>query len=141
MAGDWIKVEKATARKIEVIRLSSRLKIPPDQGFGLCVRFWMWCDDQMTDQWISGMTLDDIDATVGHDGFADALVSVGWLNNSHGILSIPNFGRHLSAGAKTRGQAMNRMQKKRSSDQPVTEPLRKERNKSVTKTSPEKEKS
>ena len=105
MAGDWIKVEKATARKIEVVKLSSILGIHPDHGFGLCIRFWQWCDDQLVDQWISGMTPDMIDITMGHVGFASALTQVGWLKDSHGILSIPHFDRHLSKSAKIRADA------------------------------------
>ena len=131
MAGDWIKVEKATARKIEVIKISSLLGIHPDHAFGLCIRFWQWCDDQLIDQWISGMTPEMIDITIGHTGFAAALTAVGWLNDAHGILSIPNFDRHLSKGAKNRALSMNRMQKQRSGA-PSKTPLRSARNKSAT---------
>ena len=131
MAGDWIKVEKTTARKIEVVKLGRKLQINPDHAFGLCVRFWMWCDDQLLDQFMEGLTLSDVDAIIGYDGFSAALVDVGWLNDSQGILSIPHFDRHLSKGAKTRAQSMNRMQKQRGKPPPEN-PLRSKRNKSVT---------
>lgn len=47
MAGDWIKVEKATSRKPEVLRIAAALGVHPDHAFGLCFRFWCWCDDHL----------------------------------------------------------------------------------------------
>lgn len=114
MAGDWMKIEKATARKPEVIRLAVALSIRPDEAFGLCFRFWAWCDDQVSDGKIRGFTEDLIDATVDRPGFASALVSVGWLQAREGSLVIPNFDRHLSHSAKTRAEASIRKKKERS---------------------------
>ncbi len=80
MAGDWIKVEKATARKPEVLALASILQIHPDHAFGLCVRFWFWCDDNLKTGHAQRVTTVTLDYVVGHTGFADALVQVGWLS-------------------------------------------------------------
>ena len=56
MAGDWIKIEKATCAKPEVLRIAASLSIPVDQALGLCVRFWCWCDDQLMDGHAPGVT-------------------------------------------------------------------------------------
>lgn len=129
MAGDWIKVEKATLRKPEVLRLATILKIHPDHAYGLCSRFWCWCDDNLSSGHLPGVTGQQLDMVMGHDGFSSALISVGWLQAREGSLVIPNFNRHLSQSAKSRALAARRQDKHRS---------RKSNAPSVTKTSPEK---
>lgn len=119
MAGDWLKVEKATPRKPEVLLLSVALNIHPDHAFGVCFRFWSWCDDQVSDGKINGLSESLIDATVDRPGFAQALISIGWLKVREGSLLIPNFDRHLSHSAKTRAEAAIRKRKTRT--KPVTQ--------------------
>lgn len=122
MAQDWIKVEKTTPEKPEVLCISEILEIHPTHAFGLCVRFWLWCDDQMqsmSQKFVTNVTLDYV---VGHKGFADALVVVGWLRVREGSLEVPNFDRHLSESAKKRADSGRRKQKQRESvDSCVTE--------------------
>lgn len=129
MAGDWIKVEKSTARKPEILRLSAILNIHPDHAFGLCIRFWAWCDDNLSNSNATGVTEPLLDALLGHNGIASALIQVGWLQARQGSLVIPNFDRHLSQSAKSRVLAARRQEKYRS---------RNSNDSSVTKTSPEK---
>jgi hypothetical protein len=133
MAGDWIKVEKATARKPEVLRLSVQLGIHPDHAFGLCVRFWSWCDDNLTSGNAPGVTEALLDALLGQTGFAAALVEVGWLqrrvDSKSTTLVIPHFDRHLTQSAKSRALTARRQASLRS---------RKSNAASVTKASPEK---
>jgi hypothetical protein len=113
MAGDFIKVEKATSRKPEVFGIASKLKISLDAAFGACFRFWCWCDDQTTDGHIPNVTVALLDETMGVPGFADALISVDWLRARSGSLEVPNFDRHLSQSAKKRALDSKRKQDKR----------------------------
>jgi hypothetical protein len=113
MAGDWIKVEKATARKFEVLRIAEHLAVHPDHAFGLCVRFWFWCDDNMTDGHAPSVTNVTLDSVIGHAGFTDALIKVDWLRVRHGSLEVPNFDRHLSESAKNRSLSAERKRKQR----------------------------
>lgn len=129
---EWIKVEKATARKVEVIALASILGIHPDHAFGLCFRFWSWCDEALQDGHARGMTLCALDAIFGHPGFVPALVEVGWLNDRNGALEVPNFDRHLSQSAKNRALAAERAKTSR-----VTRTSRAKRDAPVTKSAPE----
>ncbi len=131
MAGDWIKVEKATPQKPEVMAIADELGIHVDHAFGLCFRFWSWCDDQMTDGHARRVTNVTLDAVFGHAGFATALVNVGWLRVREGSLEVPNFDRHLSESAKNRALSGSRKRKQRGKD--VTETSRCERDKSVTR--------
>lgn len=127
MAGDWIKVEKVTPRKREVLIIAGKLKIHPDHAFGLCFRFWSWCDDNLSDRYASGVTEALLDQLLGYDGFATAAVDVGWLLSRNGSIEVPNFDRHLSQSAKKRALSKDRNKTKRKRDAS-----------SVTKASPEK---
>ena len=109
MAGDWIKVEKSTARKPEVCGIAGDLGISLDEAFGICFRFWCWVDDNFTTNSAS-VSETSIDALVGRSGFAAAMKKVGWLESDEAGIKIPNFERHLSKGAKTRGQTAKRVE-------------------------------
>lgn len=150
MAGDWIKIEKATSRKPEVLRLSDLLGIHPDHAFGLCVRWWSWCDDNMTDGHATSVTNVTLDTVFGHAGFASALIEVGWLRvrrsaaegSPAGSLEVPHFDRHLSDSAKNRALSANRKQKQRVADDcAVTEMSRSKRDKSGTREEKRREES
>lgn len=130
MAADWIKVEKTTSRKPEVLRIAELLHIHPDHAFGLCVRFWFWCDDQLSSGNAPSVTNVTLDCVVGRDGFADALLNVGWLRVRNGSLEVPNFERHLSQSAKSRALAAGRADAHRSKNRNA---------RSVTKALPELE--
>jgi len=136
---DWIKLQKATAHKPEVLRLACLLQIPPDQALGLVARFWMWCDDQLSDGRAQGVTTVTLDSVFGHAGFCNALVDVGWLRVREGSLEVPNFDRHLSESAKNRALSGERKRKERS--KPVTETSRKSCDKNVTREEKRREES
>lgn len=111
MAGDWIKVEKATPTKMKVLAISEYLEIHPAHAFGLCVKFWMWCDDHLTDGNAKRVTKKTLDYVIGHDGMTDALLKVDWLRDRSGSLEVPHFDRHLSEGAKNRALTKERVRK------------------------------
>lgn len=128
MASEWIKVEKITARKPEVLRIAAALKIHPDHAFGLCIRFWFWCDDHLLSGNAAGVTTDDVDLLLDRSGFAEALISVGWLRVREGSLEVPNFDRHLSQSSKTRALTAARVaEHKRKGNEKLTPPALAER--------------
>lgn len=122
MSADWIKIEKITARKPEVLRISQHLGVHPDHAFGLCFRFWSWCDDNLESGNARGVTDVTLDALLNCDGFASALIEVGWLLVRNGSLEVPNYDRHLSKNAKKRALSQERTKKSRhgSSNENVT---------------------
>ena len=109
MAGDWIKVEKSTARKPEIMGIARELSISMDAAFGLCFRFWCWCDDNLTNGNVFCVTESLLDETFGKQNFASAMVKVGWLQFDGDQMTVPNFERHLSKGAKTRAETAIRV--------------------------------
>lgn len=129
MAGDWIKIEKATPRKPEILHVAEMLGVSADQAFGLCFRFWSWCDDHLKSGHAPNVTSVTLDLLLNHDGFASALLKTGWLRDRNGSIEVPNFERHLSQSAKNRSLAADRQRQNRS---------RKSNGESVTQALPEK---
>jgi hypothetical protein len=104
VAGDWIKVEKCSAGKPEVMRLARLWGIPQDQAFGMLVRFWVWIDDACVDGRVDGVASHEIDDMMRFPGFAQGLVTVKWLDidDSNPCTRIPNFDKHNAETAKKR---------------------------------------
>ena len=104
MAGEWIKLERGTAEKPEIMKLARELKIDRDLVLGKLVRLWCWFDANSVDGRVDGVASTDVDALVTLPGFAAALKNVGWLDfdDEAEIVSVPNFSRHNGESAKKR---------------------------------------
>lgn len=109
MAGDWLKVEKDTPRKPEILAIAAQLKIHPDEVFGKCFRLWSWADSQTADGAIRGVTVGLLDDMAGLPGFAQAMLHVGWLLQRSGFLEFPRFDRHMGENAKRRAMTAKRV--------------------------------
>ncbi|MGP78384.1 hypothetical protein D9E96_25455 [Escherichia coli] len=131
MASNWIKLEVITPDKPEIFRLAEILNIDPDAALGKVIRFWAWADQQMIDGNAEcnarGVTKSAIDRITFMAGFADALIQVGWLVETNGVLSLPNFERHNGKSSKKRAVTNERVTK-------IRELKRKGNAASVTKT-------
>lgn len=107
MAGDWIKMEKATVRKPEVRTIARLLGISRREAIGLLFEFWCWLDDCVVDGRVDACVDADVDAEFGA-GFAAALKLVGWAaftpapDGLTGYMTIPNSGRHFGETSKKR---------------------------------------
>lgn len=115
MASNWIKLEVITPDKPEIFRLAEILNIDPDAALGKVIRFWVWADQQMIDGNAEcnarGVTKSAIDRITFMAGFADALIQVGWLVETNGVLSLPNFERHNGKSSKKRAVTNERVTK------------------------------
>jgi len=114
MAGDWIKFEKTTLTKPEILAISDKLNVDRLHAVGMCLAFWAWCDDHLTTCHARSVTVLVLDRVVGVTGFAKTLCEVGWLEDNGDSVTIPHFDRHLSQSAKTRGLNTIRQREKRS---------------------------
>lgn len=114
MAGDWIKVEHSLPHKPEVMQLASILGIDEMTIVGYLVLFWSWVDQNLSPECpvVSG-TKSGLDRVVGRDGFATAMVTVGWLTFVGDKIEIPNYEHHLSASAKKRAMDSRKKRKQR----------------------------
>lgn len=113
MAANWIKVEVITPDKPEIFRLSEILGIDPDAVLGKAIRFWVWADQQTIDGNANSVTKNAIDRVAFMNGFADALITVGWLSEHDGVLTLPNFERHNGESSKKRALTNRRVSEHR----------------------------
>jgi hypothetical protein len=129
MAGDWLKWVKGLADKPEVVRMAAALNLNRDEVAGKLMRFWGWCDDNISEEGLeedgtavinlSPLDGDNltcfIDQIVNQQGFAQSMIPVGWLIVRTSVIALPHFVRHNLATAKTRSRnALNQaLQRKR----------------------------
>lgn len=127
---DWIKVEKITPDKPEVLQLSELLQTTQAEAFLLVFRFWSWVDDMSHDCHAARVTFVTLDRMMKADGFCAAMQKVGWLDVEEDFVIIPNFERHLSKSAKRRALERNRQAAHR---EDVTDMSRAERDEKRTR--------
>ena len=102
MAGDWIKIEKATPHKTEVMRIARLLGVPPVHALGACVAFWVWADDATDDGYLPGIDVRMLDEALGIPGLAAAMIDVHWIIELGDGLLIAIHDRHNGNSAKSR---------------------------------------
>jgi hypothetical protein len=133
----WIKVEKTTPDKPEMLELAGALGVSQGDAFLLLFRFWCWVDSHSHDGNVSVTHERYIDAVVGVTGFADALLAVGWLRRSGHVFEMPNFETHLSKSAKKRALGQARVDRHRNASS-VTKALPEKIREDVRKKDPKK---
>lgn len=143
MAGDWMMMRLDLDEDPAVMMMANRIKMHPLDVVGRLWRVWSWANRQLRDGYARSVTRSNIDSMVGVTGFADAMITVGWLEevnagsgeDASGI-RFPKFDRWNSKSAKDRGLSAERMRKKRERD--VAEEFRECYGAGVTKAQPEK---
>jgi hypothetical protein len=111
MAGDWIKLEHATADKPEVFRISETLSIAPEHALGCLIRIWVWADQQIEKGNALSVTETTIDRIARVTGFGEAMTNAGWLVVTETEVLFPNFDRHNGQTSKTRALTAKRVAK------------------------------
>lgn len=134
MAGDWIKLQKDTPDKPEVLAIATRMNLDPDAVVGKLVRIWSWFDTHTIDGNANSVTFSLLDRLAGVTGFAEQMTFVGWLDQKGHVLTLPNFEYHNGETAKKRALGKNRQDKFRNND----ESNAKSNASSVTESLPEK---
>lgn len=123
MASSWIKVEVITPDKPEIFQIAEILNIDPDAVLGKLVRIWTWADQQTIDGNAGSVTKGVLDRLAFITGFADALITVGWLAYVDEKLVLPNFERHNGESSKKRALTNRRVADHRKREtQKVTQP-------------------
>ena len=114
MSQDWMKFEKATSDKPEVIRMAGDLGIDQDAVVGKLIRVWGYFDTHTLDGTIKNASLGLIDGLTRTPNFGQAMADVQWLIVKNNDLSMPNFKRHFGRTAKKRAVTARRVNKWRS---------------------------
>ena len=103
MAGEWIKMRTDLPADPTVFRLAELLGVDELHVVGCLFCFWAWADKHAVDGHVDGATSRMVDKVSCRDGFADAMISVGWLIVDTTGIKIPKFDRHNGESAKERG--------------------------------------
>lgn len=103
MAGDWIRMRNDLHDDPAVFKISSMTKLDRFAVVGRLFAFWAWADHHAVDGRVDGASSLVIDDVTRQDGFADALISVGWLKALDDAVEIPKHDRHNGESAKERG--------------------------------------
>jgi len=115
MTAHWIKVEKDTPAKPEVMRLAALLDIDEFTVVGHLIAFWSWVDSNLSPECPRTQgTIRGLDRIAGRTGFCEAMIAVGWLSHADGMFEIPKMGRHMGKSAKLRAEYTEKKAKKRS---------------------------
>jgi hypothetical protein len=93
--------------------MADLLKLDEDTIVGKLHRFWSWVTQQSRDG-NAAVTLVYIDRCTQCNGFAKAMVEIGWLRvTQDGHIQVPKFDRHMSEGAKARALTALRVRRYR----------------------------
>lgn len=121
---DYIIVRTTLPRSREVLAIATMLRVSRHEVVGALIEFWAWAQaetdtgvivDACVDGHVDGAALHLCDALESHLNlpaqFLQSLTKLGWLNIKDNQITIPNFGRWMSHGAKSRLLRNSRQQR------------------------------
>ncbi len=108
MAADWIKMRVDLFTHPKVVRISSALKADALRTVGGLMSVWSLFDAHSVDGKLDGYTLETLDTHLRWDGFAAAMMAVGWLSTDGENVALPSFETHNGQSAKRRAQDADR---------------------------------
>lgn len=110
MAGDWIKVEKATPDKSEMRGAARLCGVSVAEVFLGWFRLWTHFDAETEDGFIAGFTQADADFFARMPGLGFAFEQAGWLVFDDQGCHIQNWERHNGKSSKKRAVNNYRLQ-------------------------------
>lgn len=127
MAADWIKMRSDLGTHPKVVRIMSALKADKSRTesgrvsdklrvIGALHAVWSLFDMHSEDGRLEGYSADVIDSLIDFEGFAKAMMSVGWLEQDGETLVMPRFDEHNGKSAKRRAQEAVRKREERNAD-------------------------
>jgi hypothetical protein len=108
MAGDWIKMRMDLQTHPKVVRIMSALRADKFRTIGGLHAVWCVFDAHSEDGVLEGYTAEAMDDSIGWPGFAAAMQSVDWLNETPQGLTMPRFDNHNGKSAKRRASDTER---------------------------------
>lgn len=102
MAGDWIKMRGNLWDDPRVAKLCELTEQGEAAVIGALYWLWATADQHTEDGFMPGLTVRQIDRKTGVPGFGQALLTVGWLVDSDGGVTVAKFDDHNGASAKRR---------------------------------------
>lgn len=123
MAGDWIKMRGNLWDDPRVARLVDMTDTSEAAIVGALYWLWATADQHTEDGIMPGLTTRAIDRKTGVKGFADALITIGWLEDNEDGVRIVDFEKHNGTSAKKRCQTAKRVAVFASKNADVTQPI------------------
>ena len=136
MAGEWIKMRLDLASDPGVNRIRRATQLDSDAIVGKLHRLWSWADVHTTDGIATGVDAEWVDEFAGVTGFAEGMISAGWLECDADSVRFANFDRHNGLSAKRRCTQKTRTERYRA--QSVTVEALQNAHNTVTECKPEK---
>lgn len=123
MAGDWIKMRIDLQSHPKIVRILSAMKRKDVQFLSDKFRVigglhavWSVFDIHSVNGELHGYTPETMDHVIGLDGFADAMIDVGWMSyDGKETLTMPEFFEHNGQSAKRRAEDQKRKRDSRKS--------------------------
>lgn len=108
MAGDWIKMRVSLSKSPQVIRLAGDLGLSKNEIIGGLFLLWVLADEHSINGEIK-LGAKHLDLEIGIQGFAQALINVGWLSivEDHKVV-LTNYQEHNGKSGKKRAQDYTR---------------------------------
>ena len=116
MAGDWIKVEKATPDKPEIRHIARACEVSIGEAFAAWFRLWCYLDCATADGEVRFLKPEDCDDVARLPGIGEALShdhGCGWIVFHARGATVANWDRHIGESAKQRALATDRKRKQR----------------------------
>lgn len=132
MAGDWIKMRSNLWDDPRVGSLVDATETTEATVIGGLYWLWATADQHSEDGYMPNLTLRQIDRKTGIPGLGAALVSIGWLAESEGGVTLVKFDEHNGASAKKRAVTAKRVANHRGGNADVTQPALQGEHVSVT---------
>jgi hypothetical protein len=118
MAGDWIKMRLDLQTHPKIVRILSATKADKFRVIGGLHAVWSVFDTHSTDGTLPGYTPETLDHIIGWQGFADAMIAVGWLTfDGSETLILPSFDEHNGKSGKRRAEDQRRKREDRRAPQ------------------------
>lgn len=109
MAGEWIKMRADLFTHPKVVRIASAMKTDTLRIVGGLMSVWCLFDAHSENGHLDGYSPEVLDAHVRWDGFASAMMAVGWLEYDEGKgLDLPRFDAHNGQSSKRRAMDTER---------------------------------
>lgn len=120
MAGDWIKMRVDLQTHPKIVRILSATKSDKFRVVGGLHAVWGVFDTHSVDGRLDGYTPETLDHIIGWQGFAQAMIDVGWLAcDGAQALVLPDFSEHNGRSGKRRAEDQRRKKDERKSPQTV----------------------
>lgn len=128
MVGDWIKWQKGLVDKPKVMQIAKALGVSQLEAAAMCMLVWEWADETTEDGFVNvpvEIVVSAIARRTGSREMYQAMLSVGWIQETGTGIVFPGFDKHNGQSAKKRALATERQRRTRVSstdDMPSTAP-------------------